>query len=184
MSQPGTDGTGHCILSVYTRTHARATTVEIRAPVLSVPNASDAVNGGEMAQQKPSTVEHGGSSNETPVLPALQPRAPARDGKGHWRPGVRGNPSGRIIPIHKEVRALARSRSVEAMNHDEDSRVAHASTDKVLVFRRIQRVQEGGQVLRGWRLRIGSRRTVLGEHCARQGRNYVKWHAKISFTFL
>jgi len=64
MSQPGTDGTGHCILSVYTRTHARATTVEIRAPVLSVPNASDAVNGGEMAQQKPSTVEHGGSSNE------------------------------------------------------------------------------------------------------------------------
>ena len=39
-----------------------------------------------------------------------------------------------------------------------------------LVLRRIQRVQEGGRVWRGWHLRIGSRQTVLGEHCARQDR--------------
>ena len=48
--------------------------------------------------------------------------------------------------------------------------VERAPLEDKLVFRRIQRVQEGGQVLRGWRLRIGSRRPVLGEHCARQGR--------------
>jgi hypothetical protein len=39
-----------------------------------------------------------------------------------------------------------------------------------LVLRRIQRVQERGRVWRGWHLRIGSRQTVLGEHCARQGK--------------
>jgi len=36
-----------------------------------------------------------------------------------------------------------------------------------LVLRRIQRVQAGGRVWRGWHLPIGSRQTVLGEHCAR-----------------
>jgi hypothetical protein len=40
----------------------------------------------------------------------------------------------------------------------------------LLVLRRIQRVQERRRVWRGWHLRIGSRQTVLGGHCARQGK--------------
>ena len=46
--------------------------------------------------------------------------------------------------------------------------VATGSGTIDLVLRRIQRVQERGRVWRGWHLRIGSRQTVLGEHCARQ----------------
>src|SRR6516165_10057627 len=48
--------------------------------------------------------------------------------------------------------------------------VARAERIFDLVLRRIQRVQEGGRVWRGWHLRIGPRQTVLDEHCARQGK--------------
>jgi hypothetical protein len=68
----------------------------------------------------------------------VHPRPPAREKNGHWRPGFSGNPSGRIIPMHKEVQQLAHERSPDAMRKlialmdDEDSRVAYMAQTHVL----------------------------------------------------
>jgi hypothetical protein len=77
------------------------------------------------------------SSDETPVLPAVRARPPARDPLGLWRPGHSGNPGGRP-KSYKELIAAARAaapdafaRVVELMN-DEDTRVAHLSAIHVL----------------------------------------------------
>ena len=91
-----------------------------------------------MSDHKPVSAELGRSSDEAPVSLAVQSRAPARDGKGHWKPGVSGNPGGRIMPMHKEVQQLARSASPDAMHKlialmdDEDSRVAYLAQTHVL----------------------------------------------------
>ena len=77
------------------------------------------------------------SPDETPVLPALRSRAPARNAIGLWRKGHSGNPGGRP-KSYKELIAAARAaapdafaRMVELMA-DEDTRVAHLSAVHVL----------------------------------------------------
>jgi len=82
-------------------------------------------------------VRHPVSPGETPVLPTVRSRAPARDAIGLWRKGHSGNPGGRP-KSYKELIAAARAaapdafaRVVELMN-DEDTRVAHLSAIHVL----------------------------------------------------
>ena len=75
------------------------------------------------------------SSDETPVLPALQPRAPTREPNGRWLPGHSGNPDGRNLrqsPDYKLCRELAREFSqhnIERMKQlaetTEDDRVQY-----------------------------------------------------------